>query len=182
MDQLDLTAFFKTKLQSQDFSSRLSRVSSQIYSNDFNLENVLQEQFGIEKKDKFIALLRDHSVPLQSPPQLKSFLDSVLKAVLELPVLTLTIAFEPKQDNLAAFAEWMLLNIKRQILFDIKVDPTLIGGSLIAFEGKYLDGSVKSIFEKTLEHAFEAEVTPVQAPPASIPATHTSLEQIHLGR
>ncbi len=181
MDQLDLTTFFKTRLQSQDFSSRLSRVISQIYSNDFNLENALQEQYGIEKKDKFIALLRDHNVATQSPPQLKDFMDKVLKEVLALPVLTLTLAFEPKQENLAAFSEWFLLNIRKQILFDIKVDPTIIGGSLVAFEGKFIDGSVKSIFEKMLDQAFTSEA----APP--IPAAHpkiipTQIENISIGR
>ena len=75
MDQLDLSAFFKTKLQAHDFTSRLSLIMSKVYSNDFSIEKELQEQLGIEKKDKFIILLRDHNISLHSPAPLKGFLE-----------------------------------------------------------------------------------------------------------
>lgn len=175
MNSIDLSAFFQTKLQSSDFSSQLAKISEKLYETDFTLEKALLEQFGLKKKDQFIALLRDQNVSIDSNTALKNFLSEVQKTISSLPILTLTIAFEPKEQTMRALSEWFVLNIKHQVLFDIQVDPKLIAGASISFNGRNADYSIREKLEKAIE---DLQKKPVHAAPPSQPNHH---EQQHTG-
>jgi hypothetical protein len=148
--ELDLTPFFKTKAQATDFSSRLAGISASVYENNFHLEQALLDEFGITKKDKFMSLLRNNKVNPEKAADLKAFFTKIQETTNTLPILSLTIAFEPKDKNLQALSEWFVMNIKKQMLFEITVDPHVIGGAKINYKGKFLDASVKPIFDKIL--------------------------------
>jgi F0F1-type ATP synthase delta subunit len=149
-NQMDLTDFFSTKLQANDFSARLALISEQAYETGFDLEKALMEQFGLVKKDKFLTLLRDQQVNLQSAKDIKNFLEKIQKLISSIPILTLTLAFEPKESTMKALSDWFMLNLKRQFVFDFKVDSNIIAGAIINFNGKYLDFSIKPKFEQIL--------------------------------
>ncbi len=55
-----------------------------------------------------------------------------------MPVITLTVAFEPNKQMLKSVSEWFVVNTKKQMLFDIRIDRTLIAGAAINYEGKFL--------------------------------------------
>lgn len=188
MDQLDLTAFFQTKMGANDFSSRIAAISEKIYHTDFNLEKMLSEQFGIKKKDRLITLLRENKVDVKSNSALKAFLSSIVELIPKLPVLSLTIAFEPKEKTLQALSEWSLLNINKQALFDITVDKNLIAGAVVNYKGKYLDFSIRPRFEQILLESLEEETKETEgtketqgAEPKN-EAKHQSMEHLSLGR
>jgi hypothetical protein len=147
---LDLTPFFKTKAQATDFTSRLAGISAGIYETNFNLEQALLDEFGITKKDKFMTLLRNNKVNPEKAADLKAFFTKIQETSKTLPVLSLTIAFEPKDKTLQALSEWFVMNIKKQMLFEITVDRQIIGGAAINYKGKFLDATVKPVFDKIL--------------------------------
>jgi len=146
--ELDLSVFFSTKAQAQSFSSGLSALSEKIYQTGFNIENILLNEFGIEKKEKFLKILRENNINTQSASELKTFIDKLILQIAQLPVLTLTIAFEPKEANLKIFAEWFVLNLNKQVIFDIVIDASLIGGAALTYKGKFMDYSIRPEFEK----------------------------------
>ena len=151
METLDLTYFFKTKAQANDFISRIAAVSGKVYGTKFDLEKELLEEFGMQKRDKFMTLLRTNNVNPEKADALKAFFTTIQKYTEALPTLTLTIAFEPKEKTLQALSEWFMMNIKKQMLFEIIVDPKVIGGSTISYRGQYADFSIKPIFEKLVK-------------------------------
>lgn len=59
--------------------------------------------------------------------------------------LAIYFVFMPERAQIKEVGEWLRLNLKhpRQI-FQIKVDPTLIGGCAIAYKGVYKDYSLRS--------------------------------------
>lgn len=150
MDQLDLSAFFQTKDQANDFSSRLSFISERIYNTNFNLEKMLIDQFGIKKKDIFITLLRENKIDRKSNSNLKLFFESIIKNIATVPILSLTVAFEPNEKTLQALSQWCLLQINKQIVFEIHVDKSIIGGAIIDYHGKHMDYSIRPTFNQIL--------------------------------
>jgi hypothetical protein len=149
MGGLDFSDFFRTNVQAVDFITRLANISEELYETNFNLEKALVEQFGIRKSDKFNELLRDNRIPPGSSAALKDFINKIQEIVSSLPVVSLTIAFEPEEETLKNIFDWFPLNINRQVLLDIKVDPNLIAGANIGYNGKCLDCSIKPIFDQT---------------------------------
>jgi F0F1-type ATP synthase delta subunit len=180
METIDLSDFFKTRQQANDFSTRLATVFDHMYQTTFDLEKTLMDQFGIARKDKFMTLLRDNNVTTDVPT-LKVFLTKVQEIIKTLPVVPIVLAFEPKSQTLQALVDWFQMNVKKQVLFDISVDPKLIGGAAITFNGKFGDYSIKPLFEKIMATTL---ATPTQNQPAPVApaATHQHLEDMHLGR
>lgn len=150
MERLELTYFFKTKAQANDFSSRLATIIQRLYENDFSLEKALMDAFGLQKKEKFMTLLRDNQINIEKVDVLKTFLVKIQETISKMQIMDITIAFEPKEKNLQAIADWLLMNLNRQILFNITVDPQIIGGAKINYNGRYLDVTMQPVFEKIL--------------------------------
>jgi F0F1-type ATP synthase delta subunit len=152
MDQIDLTFFFKTKAEAADFSVRLAVITDEVYKTDFNLEQALTKSLGIQKKEKFITLLRDNDINAGAKSALLDFFGKVQAKIAAMQVATLTLALEPPEEMLQSLSEWFLLNINKQVLFDIKVDPALIAGATLTYNGKYKDYSIGQVVEKIIKN------------------------------
>lgn len=148
MDQMDLSDFFTTKSQATDFSARLSTIEGSLYEVDRNLETVLQEQLGVKKKDKFLTLLRENNVALDSNPAIKEFFNKIKESIKSMPGAAITMAVEPDEKILKAISDWFLLNLEQQILIETIVDPELIAGAAVDYKGKHFDASIKSVFKQ----------------------------------
>lgn len=183
MEQIDLSGFFTTKVQASDFSTRLASVSALIYDTKFDLEKILLEQLGIQKKDKFVTLLRHNNVPLDSNFAIKAFIEKIQERITTMPTMTMTVAFEPKEATLKAIAGWFLVNTSKQVLLDLSFDRSIIGGAVISVNGRFYDFSVRPQFNSVLKGVMSSltpeEETPLTYTPLS---GHQSTEHITLGR
>lgn len=147
MDDIDLSGFALTKSQTVDFLQRLSLVSESIYRVDFDLEKALQGQFGIEKKDKLLSLIRKNKIPPGSSTALAEFLAKLQETISSLPVVSIVLAIEPNDEILKAIFDWFPINLKKQVMVDIQIDPKLVAGCKVSFQGKQKDASIKPLFE-----------------------------------
>jgi hypothetical protein len=182
MENLDFSDFFTTKAQASEFTTRIATLSEMTYQTNFNLEQVLMEQFGIEKKDKFMRLLQDANVNTQSATTLKAFFDKMREEVAALPVLPLTIAFEPTDQTLKLLSGWINLNVKKQIIFDISVNRHLVAGAAITFNGKFLDFSFKERFDKIVQSILATPASHVASETARPTAPTHTVDNMHMGR
>lgn len=149
-NQIDLSDFFITKKQANDFIQSLNNIINQLFELNFNLEEALSNEFGIDKKDKFMNLLRDQKMSNTSNDSLKKFLLDLQDIIRKIPVVSLTIAYEPNEASLKTMIEWFLISLKRQVLLDIQVDKKIIAGATINYNGKHKDYSVKPMFDNII--------------------------------
>jgi F0F1-type ATP synthase delta subunit len=152
MNTLDLSSFFQTKAQASDFASRIASLSEKLYETNFNLEKQLLNEFGLKKKDRFMTLLHENNISAESNTSLKDFFAKMQQHITSLPLLTLTIAFEPNDETMKTLAEWFLLNINKQVVFEIIVDRSLVAGAAISFNGKQIDLSIHDKFSKAVQN------------------------------
>jgi len=152
MDNIDLSDLFTTKAEATDFMSRLSAISSTLFQTNFNLDKALTEHFGINKKDRFIAIMRESNINRESFPAVKDFLFLLMTKINSLPVLSLTVAFEPHEETLKGVSEWFFINMKKQVLFDISINRRLVAGAAITYNGKFYDFSIKPVFDRILKN------------------------------
>jgi F0F1-type ATP synthase delta subunit len=156
---LDLSDFFTTKAEAINFTSKLSTISQQVYATNFNLESALTDQFGLQKKDKFMSLLRNNEVKTESNTGLQDFFKGIGEQIASLPVATLTLAFEPDETVLHNLSQWFYQNINKQILFEIQIDPDLIAGVTILYNGKSQDFSVRQKFNQIVSDVLSSKNT-----------------------
>jgi len=178
---MDLSIFFKTKTQADDFKNRVAKISEMSYQTNFNLENVLMEQFGLEKKDRFLTLIRDNKIDTTSASHIKAFMDKIQTEIAAIPLVPITVAFEPKEQTLKALCDWFEFNVKKQVIFDISVDKKMIGGANITFNGKFLDLSIKARFQQIVTNILTKQSAP-QPAPQQPNIENQNVSHLHLGR
>lgn len=162
MDQ-DLSVFFTTATQAKDFSYRLSQVLSKLYETNFNLAKSLGDTIGINRRDALLILFRENNIHEDSLSEVKTALEGMQKYIASLPVLSLTVAFEPTDDTVKVLSEWFVVTMKKQVLFDISVDKKIIAGSVFHFNGKYKDFSIAPAFQQILESVINPSVSSSKA-------------------
>ena len=146
MENVDLSGFFITRDQMQNFVDGLSSISEGVYEKDFNIEVFLNRHLGILKGSNFLSYLKNNSVNLTDTQGIKLFIDKFIQDVSTLPQVAITIAFEPDDSLLHNLSDWFLSNIKKQAVFDVKIDKSIVAGVIIFYNGKYFDYSVKKTF------------------------------------
>jgi hypothetical protein len=185
MDQIDFSEFFSTKTEANDFLTTLTTITDTIFQTGFHLETALSEKFGVTISDRLLSLMRQNNINIQSRDELKIFLQKMHDTISILPVLSLTVAFEPQGRTLKALSEWFVINIKKQVLFDFTVDPKLVAGATLTYKGKFFDFSIRPVLERILKiytsRLTAAAATPQeQKPPAQ--QLHQNVNDISLGR
>lgn len=158
MEQTDFSEFFHTRSESGNFMARIANISDKVFETGFNLEKTLDRELGLEKKDKFLVFLRENNVSLDSPKELKDFLDKLQQTISKLPILYINIAFDPSEETLKLLSEWFVLNAKKQFVFDILVKPDLLAGAVLNFNGRFFDYSAKTKFEKIVKNVMNEEL------------------------
>lgn len=183
MDKIDLSDFFTTKSQANDFAVRLSSVIDHMYTTNFNLEKTLTTQFGIQKADIFLKLLREHNINTASTQTVQDFFKNIQETVSHLSTVSLTIAFEPSDETIKVLSQWFVFNMNKQVLFDIQVDHKLIAGAKINYNGKFKDYSLGPLFENLVKQILQPD-KPVPLPQQqSAPvAVHQDSQHMEIGR
>lgn len=154
MEQLDFTDFFRTKAEALDFQSRLAVITECIYKSDFNLETILGQQLGLRKKERFLNYLNENKIT-SDEKVLREFLENLQKKISSLTVASMKIAFEPDERIIGSISEWFLINLKKQVLLEIIIDKSLIGGVDISYSGEFRNYSIREDFEKILNETLE---------------------------
>lgn len=162
MDHLDLSDFFITKSEAVDFSAKLNTVIDSMYTTSFDLDKSLQQQFGIHKRDLFIKLLRENNITNATGSTTRDFLVKIQTTVSSMPIVSLTLAFEPSDDMLKSLSQWFLFTLNKQVLFDIQTDPKLIAGITINYNGRFKDYSLGPMFIELIKKNMEQPQTPQQ--------------------
>lgn len=73
----------------------------------------------------------------------EKFLDSLLSETRNLDKVKITIAFAPNDGVIEYLSKWAKANFSGNIIFDISVDPQILGGAIIANDkGEYADFSL----------------------------------------
>lgn len=73
-----------------------------------------------------------------------STFESLEKQALELTNLTVYFALALPDEELAQVGKWLRSNINKNLLFDAKINPELIGGCALVYKGIYKDYSLKN--------------------------------------
>ena len=165
METIDLSDLLNTRSQAEDFSARLTFVAKEAFATGFNPEKSLLTHFGLEKKEAFMTLMRNNNINPESRLSIKEFIDKVQQKITAMQVVSMVFAFEPTDKTLQTLSRWFVLNINKQVLFDIKIDKSLVGGAAILSNGKYLDYSIRPILEKTTNQTLFGKSIPPKVSP-----------------
>lgn len=145
---LDLQNLVKTKDDIAVLNSEINLILSALFTSHKKIEKVLTKEIRLTT---YAALKKDFLDKEVSPSKIKELLNELSERLKKLKVLELTLAFEPTQEEIFNIYNWVKENLGDDVILDIKLDKSILGGAIIVFEGLYKDYTVK----KQLEEVFE---------------------------
>jgi hypothetical protein len=101
-----------------------------------------------EKFRKEIEKLEKEKILPSSPEDQSSFFKGLENFLLKIPKVKLEIAFEPSEEFILKIEGWFREKVKRRMILDIFVNPKIVGGARIEFQGKWRDFSLEKEIEK----------------------------------
>jgi F0F1-type ATP synthase delta subunit len=108
------------------------------------LKNYLYKKPEIPLSKKIEKLNLSHlfskeKIEVLTIPQTIDILEKKKKIFEKIPKITIEMAFEPTADFILKLKNWFWQNVKKNLVLDIKVNPKIIGGAKIYYEGKYFE-------------------------------------------
>lgn len=103
--------------------------------------DILKHEIDILMNSKYQSkrseLVREST--LQELEKRNGDLENWKQEIENLRVLNLTLACEPTRANILNYGAWIKKNIGKDVIMDITVDPKIIAGAQIVWNGKYKD-------------------------------------------
>jgi hypothetical protein len=107
----------------------------------------------LELANIFINVFAQVSITPENQIGIKREIDDLVDKLRACKNLQLTIAFQPDEETITYFSEWIKKNVRKDLLIDLKFDKTIVGGALIIADGAYKDYSVR----KNLSNRFQIQ-------------------------
>jgi F0F1-type ATP synthase delta subunit len=124
----------------------LSRVIGSLRASLFEKEGKFEEILESQLPGSVADIIRVKAKKGEKP---EDYLEGLLKALDSLPEVHLTLASEPSRKTMEAIFVWVSKNIGAGVLA-VESKPSILGGALVSFAGKYYDGSLEKILTETL--------------------------------
>lgn len=102
-------------------------------------ENISEEFFGI--------LSRFFETLPSSQKEFLKILAQLKDELLAMPLVKFQLAFFPTPRFIKKLSRWFEEKLKRRVVLDITVNPEIVGGIILEYQGKYLDLSLKKDLE-----------------------------------
>ena len=83
------------------------------------------------------------------------YLETLYNQLLELQEVKLEIAYEASMGSISRIHEVLVRLIGYNIIIDLSINKYILGGTVIIFRGKYLDLSMRKIFDAEVKSARE---------------------------
>jgi len=146
----DILSLVKTQEEANEFQKQIDHLLSMLFTN-VTFETAVQETISFDKQGKLLAMFNREHVNLQQLPAVQTVLQEIKRTIAQLPIITISLAFEPKQRVIETIATWLLAHIKKSALIHIVVDRSLIGGAILEYKGVLKDYSLKKILQEKYE-------------------------------
>ena len=99
---------------------------------------------------QYIKELEDQNLLSGSPNQQLSFFEDLKDYLQKIPQLKLEIAFSPPRSFLLAIKKWFREKNGQEVILDITVNPEIVGGATIEYQGRYRDFSLLEKLNKSI--------------------------------
>jgi F0F1-type ATP synthase delta subunit len=113
------------------------------------LETKLQRNIGTILSE----MLRKQGVAFEDHEQIQAFFTGLQTYLAHLPVLQLTLAYHPTNEQIEELSDWIRTKTAKPVILHVHYDIRVIGGAIITYGGKYADKSLK----KRMESVYEAK-------------------------
>lgn len=129
------------------FLQKLELIKEQLFTNK-KIDDVVDGILTPEEKEEFYKNYKGLAAGRQGYKSYSDYINALILQLQKLPVIELALSQHPTVAMLIKISEWLNKNLKIQTLITYKVDPSIIAGTKIGYNGLYKDYSIGNQLNK----------------------------------
>jgi hypothetical protein len=130
----------------------LNNLSENLYKTDTSLANFIKKNENDPFAKMILSQFPQGWLQMSDKTNIENKIAELKKTVEVLPTIGLTIAIHPNEELLQTLEKWAASNFKTKVIFDIRVNPEILGGAIVVRGGNYKDFSLS----KKIDEIFSA--------------------------
>ncbi len=144
----ELTKGIITKEDFVFFIEEIAIIENVIFKNPKTpLLERLKGKIKEELRNK-LEKLEEKGIISNSPNQQIAFFSELKERLQKIPQVKLEIAFKPSRDFLLKLADWFKEKIHQRVILDLTINPKIIGGAIIEYQGSWRNFSLAKKIDK----------------------------------
>jgi F0F1-type ATP synthase delta subunit len=148
-----MNSLLKNVFTKEDLLS-LKQEISEIQKKIFSQSGLLSEKAkNIARKEllEFILEAESKGEIYFDPKEQFEFLENLKRRLESLPVLKMVLAFSPPLGTIERISQFLERDLGKKIILDLSCNPEIIGGTILEYEGKYINLSLAKNLERVLK-------------------------------
>lgn len=126
-------------------SSQIDIILENIYkTTNISISKLIDQTLSSETVVEIKKVFLEHALSFEHHEEIKSFFTSLKEELSKCKIMTLTLAYHPTPEHIKQLKNWCIQNLNDQIIFEFQFETELVAGTIVIFNGHYLDFSVKS--------------------------------------
>jgi F0F1-type ATP synthase delta subunit len=142
MDIQPLHPFTRTKKEAQDLAAFLSNLNEKVFVKDFNLHEYLIKNAPDDLAAAIVKTAAINHISVENKDLLQQFFTNASGAIRTLPTAHFILPFDPDRKIIKKIHEWLYENTGKTVILDLTIEPDIIGGCVISFNGRANDYSL----------------------------------------
>ncbi len=144
---LPIGHYLRTSYHLRELTKALDHLQSAYFHKKQPFLETLSKEVAFPLSELLKDLAIENQVNLENTAEVDLFLNRLRDDVQVIPHLTLTISTEPTTGLIQAINEWIIINLRKAIILDFVLDPKIVGGAIVAYQGKIVDHTLKKKLE-----------------------------------
>ena len=146
----DLITSIKTTQEVLDLSLEIDMLISTLsQSQNLSLDKAIAA-ISITTGKKIMQIFEKNNLDVNDSELTSDFLETLKDLIKKFKVIKLILAFDPSQRTIENIHEFVASDIGIGYILDVEVSERVVGGSVVIFNGKYWDFTLR----KSLENIF----------------------------
>jgi F0F1-type ATP synthase delta subunit len=157
---LDIITMLKTTQEVTNFTSEIDTLMLSFFKAENTSIKEPLNSISSESAQKIIQTFSKNNLDINNKDTINIFLKTLKGLLKKLKVIKLILAFSPNHKTIENIHNFVKETIGIGFILDIEVSEDVLGGSIVMFNGKYSDFSLK----KSIEDAFDTKNKNISQP------------------
>jgi F0F1-type ATP synthase delta subunit len=144
-DYHNITDTIITVDQAGMYSQQIDEVIRLLFTNKTSVTDLFNKYLSLELKETVQECMDKEKMNVRDREKIKEFLTNINTSISKIPVITLTVAIFPKYKFVKQISDWLRKEAGNSMLLKINVEPSIIGGTVIQYNGIYKNYSLEKV-------------------------------------
>lgn len=142
---------------------QLSSINKNLYHNLSGSIVAKTKGFLTPSLEIIFGYLEEQGLEPEGDSAQKQFLEEIISELKKVPLVKITLAFEPDDSFTAKLNETISNQVNQKIFLDILVNHHIVGGVVLEYQGKFKDYSLEPRVDQYLKEAVKRQMFEDQA-------------------